>query len=42
MVPQLQEQSGVEAPLEEALEAAENDNTRYHIRQALQMTKLEE
>jgi len=40
MSPQLEEK-GVKESLQEALAAAENQNTRYHIREALQMTQLD-
>jgi len=41
MSPQLTESSDVEASLREALEAAENNNTKYYIRHALQLTELD-
>lgn len=41
MSPQLTQNSDVEASLHEALEAAENNNTKYHIRQALQRMELD-
>jgi hypothetical protein len=40
MSPQLK-QNDVQEPLQEALEAAENTNTKYYIRQALQLTELD-
>lgn len=40
MSPQLEEKD-VEESLQEALEAAENRNMRYHIREALQMAQLD-
>jgi len=40
MSPQLEEKD-VEESLQEALAAAENQSTRYHIREALQLTQLD-
>lgn len=40
MSPQLT-QKDVQESLHEALAAAENTNTKYHIRQALQLTELD-
>jgi len=38
MSPQTQDRSGIAVHLQEALNDAENDQTRFHIRQALQLT----
>lgn len=40
MSPQL-EDNAVEESLQEALAAAENHSTRYHIREALQLAQLD-
>ena len=40
MSPQTQNRNGIEAHLQAALDGAENEQTRYHIRQALQLTEL--
>lgn len=41
MSPQLTDTSSVEQSLREALRKADNSQTKYHIREALQMTKLD-
>lgn len=40
MSPQSEQKRSVETHLQEALEAAEHSQTRYHIREALQLTEL--
>ncbi|MFW5974378.1 MAG: hypothetical protein ACOCPZ_03260 [Natrialbaceae archaeon] len=42
MSPQQHDPSPVEKHLHEALEAAENRTMRYHIREALQLTELDQ
>jgi len=41
MCPQPEQQSSVETHLQDALAAAERSQTRYHIREALQLSELE-
>ncbi len=40
MSPQLEDRTTTEKHLHEALEAAEHRQTKYHIREALQLTKV--
>ena len=40
MSPQLKDRTTTEKHLHEALEAAEHSQTRYHIREELQLAKL--
>ncbi len=40
MNPQSEQEHAVKSSLQDALEAAEHSQTRYHIREALQLTEL--
>lgn len=42
MSPHAEQKRSVESHLQDALEAAEHSQTRYHIREALQLTQLSE
>lgn len=42
MSPQSEQESRIETHLQDALAAAERSQTRYHIREALQLSELEQ
>ena len=42
MSPRSEQQTRVESHLQDALAAAERSQTRYHIREALQLSELEQ